>query len=99
MGKRYRTMRRGDRDREHVILTLGLTDDELDELVARAGADSVLELTRILEKFIIRNRIPVVIRRTGDKWLGGRSLLEVLRSEGIDSIKKYLDRLFSFIPE
>ena len=39
-----------------------------------------------------------MIRRP-DVWLGGRSLLDVLRSGEMERIRDYFDRLFSYIPE
>ncbi len=75
---------------------LGLTETEYEELLDAVGTDSLSEfISDISDNLIIRERIPVVIRRRGDGWLNGRSLLEVFRSEGIESINKYIERLRS----
>jgi hypothetical protein len=83
----------------HSISVLGLSETEFEELVDAVGEEDVRKFISILDDFIIRDRIPVVIRRRGDGWLNGRSLLEVFRSEGFDSIYRYIDRLRSWIPE
>jgi hypothetical protein len=83
----------------HALSVLGLTQTEYEELVNAIGPRSLNEFISIMEKRITRERIPEVVRRTGDRWLNDRSLLEVLRTEGMETIKAYLDRLFSYLPE
>jgi hypothetical protein len=83
----------------HARSVLGLSKAEVEELVSAVGSDALSEFVTIMEKLIIAERIPVVIRRRGDGWLNGRSLLEVLRTEGIESIRRYIDRLRSYVPE
>lgn len=87
-----------DHARLHICTTLGLTDLELEDLLATAGPEAVTWLTGILEKKIIRERIPAVVRRP-DAKLAGRTLLDLLRGEGMEGVRDYFDRLFSYIPE
>ncbi len=85
--------------KERAINVLGLTESEYEELVGAVGPCSLNEFVSILDDFIIREQIPVVIRRRGDGWLKGRTILEVFKTEGIESIRRYIDRLRSYVPE
>jgi len=87
-----------DRARLHIRATLGLTDPELEDLLSAAGPDAVSWFSDILEKKLIPERIPAVIRRP-DAELAGRTLLDLLRGEGMEGVRDYFDRLFSYIPE
>ena len=78
---------------------LGLNEVEFEDLLEVVGPDALGKFVAILDGLVIRERIPVVIRRQGDGWLDGRSLLEVFRAEGIESINRYIERLRAWIPE
>jgi hypothetical protein len=81
----------------HLCTTMDMTDSELVDLLNAAGSEAVAEFASILEKKVIAERIPTVIRRNDD-LLEGRSLLDVLRAGGIERIRDYFDRLFSYVP-
>ncbi len=87
-----------DDARLHIRATLGLTEPELEDILITAGPEAVSWFLNILEKKVIRNRIPAIVRRP-DARLDGRSLLDLLRGEGMHGIRDYFDRLFSYIPE
>ena len=59
----------------------------------RATAERLLDLARVFAREVIPSRIPEIVR-TPDAWLGDRSVLEVLGSEG--PVYAYLHRLFSY---
>jgi transcriptional regulator with XRE-family HTH domain len=61
----------------------------------RATAERLLALVRVFTREVVPSRIPEIVR-TADAWLGGRSVLEVLASEGPDPVYAYLRRLFSY---
>jgi len=60
-----------------------------------ASVERLRDLARLFRRKIIASRIPQVVR-TPDAWLGERTILQVLKSDGIDSIYGYLGRLFSY---
>lgn len=61
----------------------------------RASVERLVDLAQIFRKRVIASRIPEIVR-TRDEWLGNRTILETLRSEGVDPIYSYLGRLFSY---
>ena len=61
----------------------------------RATVERLLDLAHVFSKRVIASRIPEIVR-TPDAWLGGRTILETLRTEGIDPIYAYLGRLFTY---
>ncbi len=61
----------------------------------RASVEELLDLARALQREVIPTRIPEVVRRQ-DAWLGNRSMLEVIRAEGVQPIWAYLARLFRY---
>ena len=62
----------------------------------QATAGRLLDLARLFRKKIKLQRIPQIIR-TPDEWLNQRSILDVLRTEGVGPVYSYLGRLFSYI--
>lgn len=60
-----------------------------------ATVERLTDLARLFRRKIIPTRIPQIVR-TPDAWLDDRSILQVLRAEGVDSIYAYLSRLFSY---
>lgn len=61
----------------------------------RATAERLQALARVLDRELIRSRIPEIVR-TPDAWLGDRTILGVLVSDGPDSVYGYLGRLFAY---
>jgi len=61
----------------------------------RASVGRLYDLARTLDAKIIATRIPEIVR-TPDAWLDHRSMLEVIRAEGVAPIYDYLARLFSY---
>jgi DNA-binding XRE family transcriptional regulator len=61
----------------------------------RASVERLLDLAQLFRKRVIASRIPEIVR-TSDTWLGGRTILETLRVEGVDPIYAYLGRLFDY---
>ena len=61
----------------------------------RATVERLLDLAHVFSKRVIASRIPEIVR-TPDAWLGGRTILETLRTEGVDPIYAYLSRLFAY---
>ncbi|MDQ2959957.1 MAG: helix-turn-helix domain-containing protein [Candidatus Dormibacteraeota bacterium] len=61
----------------------------------RATAERLQSLARVLDRELIRSRIPEIVR-TPDAWLGNRTMLEVLIAEGPDAVYGYLGRLFAY---
>lgn len=61
----------------------------------RASVERLLDLAQIFRKRVIASRIPEIVR-TPDAWLGNRTILETLRTAGVDPIYSYLGRLFSY---
>ena len=55
--------------------------------------DLALQLCKQLKP----GRIPEIVR-TRDAWLGNRSVIEVIRAEGVAPIYGYLARLFEYNP-
>jgi transcriptional regulator with XRE-family HTH domain len=61
----------------------------------RAAVERLHDLALVLNRKVIPSRIPQIVR-TADEWLGGRTILEVIRAEGVEPIYTYLARLFSY---
>lgn len=61
----------------------------------RASVERLVDLAHLFRNRLIASRIPEIVR-TPDDWLNGRTILDVLRQEGVDSIYRYLGRLFSY---
>lgn len=61
----------------------------------RASVERLLDLARVFRRKVIATRIPEVVR-TRDAWLNDRTMLETLRSDGVDAIYTYLARLFAY---
>ena len=61
----------------------------------RASVERLAELARLLKRELIPSRIPEIVR-TPDAWLGGRTILETIRSQGPAPIYGYLNRLFAY---
>ena len=61
----------------------------------RATVERLLDLAHVFSERLIASRIPEIVR-TPDAWLGGRTILEVMRTEGVDPIYTYLGRLFTY---
>lgn len=77
---------------------LGVSDAELSGLTHKVGITDLGALVSLLERFLIAERIPEIVR-TPDVWLGNRTIVEVLTVEGTSPVMDYLDRLFSHAPE
>lgn len=60
-----------------------------------ATAERLLDLAHVFAREVIPGRIPEIVR-TPDEWLGGRSVLTVVATEGPEPIYGYLHRLFSY---
>jgi len=60
----------------------------------RASVERLLDLAHLFRKRVIASRIPEIVR-TPDAWLGNRTILETLRTEGVDPIYAYLRRLLN----
>ncbi len=60
-----------------------------------ATAERLQGLARVFERELVPSRIPEIVR-TPDDWLGGRTVLDVLASEGPDPVYGYLGRLFAY---
>ncbi|MBV8709251.1 MAG: hypothetical protein JO028_18835 [Acidobacteriaceae bacterium] len=61
----------------------------------RATVERLLDLAHVFSKRVIASRIPEIVR-TPDAWLGGRTIFETLRTDGVDPIYAYLGRLFTY---
>jgi transcriptional regulator with XRE-family HTH domain len=61
----------------------------------RATVERLYELALVLKTELTPSRIPQIIR-TRDAWLGDRSVLDVIRDEGVGPIYGYLARLFNY---
>jgi transcriptional regulator with XRE-family HTH domain len=61
----------------------------------RASVERLHDLALVLKRELIPSRIPEVVR-TQDAWLGNRSMLDVIRAEGVAPIYGYLARLFAY---
>ena len=61
----------------------------------RASVERLLDLARLFRRRVIASRIPEIVR-TPDSWLGNRTILEILRVDGVDPIYAYLGRLFNY---
>jgi DNA-binding XRE family transcriptional regulator len=61
----------------------------------QASVERLLDLAHIFRKRVIASRIPEIVR-TSDSWLGNRTILETLRTDGVDPIYAYLGRLFNY---
>ncbi len=60
-----------------------------------AGMDRLVELAQFLQRRLIPARVPTIVR-TKAKGLGGRTILEVVRLEGVEPIYAYLANLASY---
>jgi transcriptional regulator with XRE-family HTH domain len=61
----------------------------------RASVERLLDLAQLFRRRVIASRIPEIVR-TPDSWLGGRTILDTLRADGVDPIYAYLGRLFNY---
>ena len=61
----------------------------------RASVERLLDLAQIFQSRVIASRIPEIVR-TPDAWLGNQTILETLRTDGVDPIYTYLGRLFNY---
>lgn len=61
----------------------------------RASVERLHDLALVLQREVTPSRIPEIVR-TPDAWLGNRSMLEVIRAEGVAPIYGYLARLFAY---
>lgn len=61
----------------------------------RATAERLQSLVRVMDRELIRSRIPEIVR-TPDAWLGDRTILDVLVADGPDPVYGYLGRLFAY---
>ena len=61
----------------------------------RASVERLHELALVLHREIKPSRIAEIIR-TPDEWLDNRSILDVIRAEGVAPIYGYLARLFAY---
>lgn len=61
----------------------------------RASVERLHEFAKVLERELIPSRIPEIVR-TKDAWLGDRTMLEVIRTEGVAPLYGYLTRLFAY---
>ena len=61
----------------------------------RATAERLQDLARVFHHHLLPTRIPGVVR-TPDAWLGGRTILDVLKTEGPAPVYSYLGRLFAY---
>ncbi len=61
----------------------------------RAAVERLHELALVLKREITKSRIPQIVR-TPDEWLHGRTILEVIRLEGVEVVYGYLARLFAY---
>ncbi len=61
----------------------------------RASVERLVDLARLFRRRVIASRIPQIVR-TPDDWLGGRTMLQTLRADGVDPVYAYLARLFSY---
>ncbi len=61
----------------------------------RATAERLVGLARLFRRQLIESRIPEIVR-TKDSWLGNRTILQVLASDGVDPIYAHLARLFAY---
>jgi transcriptional regulator with XRE-family HTH domain len=61
----------------------------------RASVERLHEFALVLEREVLSSRIPEVVR-TPDAWLGDRTMLDVIRTEGVAPLYGYLSRLFAY---
>jgi transcriptional regulator with XRE-family HTH domain len=61
----------------------------------QASVERLVGLAHLFRRRVIGSRIPEIVR-TPDDWLGGRTILQTLRTEGVDPIYAYLGRLFNY---
>jgi len=61
----------------------------------RATVERLHDLALVLRREMKPSRIPEIVC-TRDSWLGHRSILEVIREEGVAPIYAYLARLFAY---
>jgi len=60
-----------------------------------ADVDRVCELARYFYERFIPARVPQIVRNPG-KGLAGKSVLDVLRADGVEPVYAYLEGLFSY---
>jgi DNA-binding XRE family transcriptional regulator len=60
----------------------------------QASVERLVDLARLFRRRVTTSRIPQIVR-TRDDWLGGRTMLEALHTDGVDTIYAYLGHLFS----
>jgi hypothetical protein len=60
----------------------------------RATAERLSGLATVFRREIIASRIPEIVR-TKDDWLGGRTILQTIKTDGAESVYGYLQRVFS----
>jgi transcriptional regulator with XRE-family HTH domain len=61
----------------------------------QASVERLRDLAHLFRQRLIASRIPEIVR-TPDEWLGGRTILQTLRADGVDPIYAYLGKLFSY---
>lgn len=61
----------------------------------RATAERLVGIARVFRRNVIASRIPEIVR-TADDWLGQRTILQVLATDGVDPVYTYLARLFAY---
>ena len=61
----------------------------------RASVERLFEFALVLDRELKPSRIPEIVR-TPDAWLDDRTILQVIRAEGVAPIYSYLARLFSY---
>lgn len=57
--------------------------------------EHVAGLARVLRDEVIPSHIPEIVRRK-DAWLDGKSILQTIAHDGVDSVYAYLHRLFTY---
>ena len=61
----------------------------------RASLERLDDLARVIRDEVIQSRIPQIVR-TKDAWLGNRTILETIRTDGPEAVCGYLARLFTY---
>ena len=61
----------------------------------QADVDRLRCLVELLSREIDQSRLPDVVRRR-DVWLGNRTMLEVIKRDGIAPMRQYLTLVFAF---
>jgi hypothetical protein len=60
-----------------------------------ADVNRVVEVAQFLQRRLIAKRIPQIVRTAG-KGLGGRTILQVLQTDGVTPVYEYVMRLASY---